>query len=237
MNRLSSPKTTFSSSMLLAAVLMVLCSACGAAIPVTGADIAPEPTRQDPFNRYGFEVTGFTPEQEAVIETTLAAYDRALGGQGRLRSILLVHNGGELRPITYNPNRVGANSEITLSPTVFSLELSNARNYSVYASTDETAHAQIVIGHEVGHILVKAILRRTGVDWEQVYRQGVGRSWETIGDPTAPGEEAVTELSLYVQGMGYFFSLDGDEPETDPQVTGEINRWVLDFIKALKVLE
>ena len=63
------------------------------------------------------------------------------------------------------PRRIGAGTAIELSPTVFSLQKSNAANYSIYGAANEAAHAQVVIGHEIGHLLVWAAEKETGVNW------------------------------------------------------------------------
>ncbi len=185
---------------------------------------------------YGFELVGFTPAQETVIVETLAAYARALGGPAVLREIIFTYNYDQKTTITYDPTFTGANSEIRLSPTVFSLELANAANYSLYAAPSEEIHAQIVIGHEIAHVLVKAVIARTGTDWVKDYEQRVSRDWIALVDPMAPREEAVTQLSLKVLDTGYFFALNPDEPETDAQIVNEIDAWTVDFLTALKEL-
>ena len=195
-----------------------------------------QPALFDSFARYGFEVSGFSREQEQIILRTLQMYAQALGGPNQLRRIITAYSGGKNRPITYNPNRIGAGTAIELSPTVFSLQKSNAANYSVYGAVDEATHAQIVIGHEIGHLLVWAAERETGLNWSNIYAQRVHRNW-AAADATAPMEEAVTNLSLKVSGMGYFFSLSKDKPETDPRTRAEIDAWTVDFLTALRRLD
>ena len=57
-------------------------------------------------------------------------------------------------------------------------------------------HAQIVIGHEISHLLLRAVRDRTGVKWSENYAQQVTRNWASLIDKKAPEEEAVTEFSL-----------------------------------------
>jgi hypothetical protein len=236
MNPLTSQKNnkcTLPNLIVLILIVFSTFSLCSCQSPVP---VAYEPTRTSPASMYGFELSGFTPAQEAVVLDTLAAYARALGGPAALREIILIYNSGQLRPITYDPNFTGALSDIRLSPTVFSMEKAASANYSCYAAASEDAHAQIVIGHEIAHILVKAAADRTGTDWVLAYEQHVSRDWTALVDPMAPREEAVTQLSLKVLGAGYYFSLNPDEPETDAQIADEIDAWVVDFLTTLKEL-
>lgn len=47
----------------------------------------------------------------------------------------------------------------------------------------------------------------------------------------------MTKLSLEVTGMGYFFSLNKDKPETDPRTRAEIDAWTVDFLTALQKID
>lgn len=189
---------------------------------------------QDSFRQYGFEVKGFSSEQEEIIEGTLQAYAQALGGARKLREIIKTYNHGENWTITYAPNATGADSSIMLSPTVFSMEKALAANYSSYAANNETAHAQIVIGHEISHLLIRAVKARSGINWSKSYEQRVRRDWASIQNVKASEEEAVTELSLNILQMGYYFSINADNPETNPGMVAEIDGWVADFLAALQ---
>ncbi len=198
-----------------------------------------EPFAIDPFSRYGFAVTGFTPTQETIILDTLEAFASALGSPAVLREIILAYNHGQLRSITYDPTFIAANSEIRLSPTVFSMDLAETSGFPCYAAANEDAHAQIVLGHEIGHILVNAAKAQTGVDWGETYAQRISRNWAWMAilqEPVSPNEEAVTELSLKALNAGYYFSLYTGEPESDPQIASEIDAWAEDFLAALKEL-
>ncbi len=235
MNPLSSQKNRFGrlANTILAA--FVLASAFLGPVRTVEARSA-QPALFDSFARYGFEVAGFSPAQEQIIRQTLRAYAQALGGPDQLRRIITAYSGGKNRKIIYNPNRIGADTAIELSPTVFSLQKSAAANYSVYAAVDEVAHAKIVIGHEIAHLLIWAAERETGLNWSNIYAQQVQRSWAKL-DPTAPMEEAVTNLSLKVTGMGYSFSLNKDKPETTPRTRAEIDAWTADFLAALRQID
>lgn len=193
-------------------------------------------TGQDLFSQYGFSVAGFTGAQEELIRKTLAAYAEALGGRETLRKIVTGYNGGKAWTITYDPNRVGANSAIMLSPTVFSLEKARANNYHTFCTDLEEAHAEIIIGHEIGHQLVRASRARNGVNWAKSYELRVKRDWRHINNPQAPEEEAVTELSLKVLKLGYYLDLDGDKIESDPRIVAGIGGWVANFTQSLKQL-
>ncbi len=232
MNPLSSQKNSFSRLANFFLAAFMLASAFLGPVHTAQARSA-QPALFDSFARYGFEVAGFSPAQEQIIRQTLQAYAQALGGPVKLRQIITTYNGGKNRKITYNPNRIGAGTAIELSPTVFSLQKSNAANYSIYGAAEEAAHAQVVIGHEIGHLLIWAAERETGVNWSSVYAQQVHRNWTKL-DPTAPMEEAVTNLSLKVSDAGYFFSLNQDRPETDPRTRAEIAAWTVDFLAALR---
>ena len=236
MNPLSSQKKHFGRS--AQAFLAMIFLAIPFLVPVQAVEArATQPARPIPFSEYGFEVTGFTKDQEQIIRQTLELYAQALGGPETLREIITTYSRGQNRMITYNPNRVGACTDIELSPTVFSLKKSMAANYSVYAAPNEAAHAQVVIGHEIAHLLVWAIEERSGVNWSNAYAERVGRNWKKMSHPTAPMEEAVTNLSLKVAQMGYFFNNNKDKPEADPKIAAAIDAWTVDFLTALKRLD
>jgi hypothetical protein len=203
----------------------------------TAAAQSDQTIRQRSFKHYGFIASGFSREQEEIIQTTLVAFDQALGGHGRLARIMRTYNHGENWTITYVPDWTGADSSMKLSPTVFSIEKAQASNYSVYGASDEAMHAQIVIGHEIGHLLLRAVRDRTGVKWAKTYQQRITRDWERIKDPKAPEEEAVTELSLKVLKTGYFISINADIPETDPEIVAAIDGWSVDFLEVLQKLD
>jgi hypothetical protein len=194
------------------------------------------PAQQASFAEFGFEVSGFTAAQEQVIRQTLEGYARALGSPEKLRQIITTYSGGKNRKITYNPDRVGARTAMELGPTVFSLEQSLEANYSSYGTADEAAHAQIVIGHEIGHLLLWAAEERTGVDWIAAYQQRVRRDWAGL-HPTAPMEEGATNLSLKAAQLGYFFSLEKNKPEADLRASAAIDTWAADFLAALRQLD
>lgn len=202
----------------------------------TAAGQSNQLVRQRTFHQYGFAVNGFTGEQEEIIQSTLAAYDRELGGHGRLAKIIRKYNQGENWTITYAPDWKGADSSMKLSSTVFNIEKALEANYSNYGASDETTHAQIVIGHEIGHLLIRAVRDRTGVFWSKTYQQRIMRDWDRIKDPKAPEEEAVTELSLKVLKVGYFISINADIPETDPDIVAAIETWSVDFLTTLRNL-
>lgn len=128
---------------------------------------------------------------------------------------------------------VGANAAMKLSPTVFSLKKSFAANYSSYATPTDATHARIVISHEINHTLLQAVKVRTGVDWSKAYQQRVRRDWAKIKNPTAPEEEAVTELGLKIQSLNYYVSIASDEIEMNPEIQSEIDGWAADFLLAL----
>lgn len=193
--------------------------------------------RQRSFKRYGFIAVGFSSEQEAIIQSTLASFDKALGGRGRLARIVRKYNQGENWTITYVPDWSGADSSMKLSPTVFSIEKALASNYSTYGASDETMHAQIVIGHEISHLLFRAVRDTTGVKWSENYAQQVSRDWASLIDRKAPEEEAVTEFSLKVMDAGYFFSINADAPESDAKIIAEIDEWADEFLSALQKLD
>jgi hypothetical protein len=218
---------------------VVLCFFALFSICSCQADIQPkyEARSADPGYDYGFSVDGFTPEQEILISDTLEAYAQALGGSAVLRDLILSDHQGMVRPIIYNPHGVGANNEIMLSPTVFSLELSGAAQYPNYAAGSEAEHARIVIGHEIAHILLDTAREPTGRDWAKEYEQRVSRNWAWMAllrKPVLAEEEAVTELSLKVLHAGYYFCLYTGEAETDTQVLNEIDAWASDFLRELK---
>ncbi|MBE0697720.1 MAG: hypothetical protein IH586_12435 [Anaerolineaceae bacterium] len=143
-------------------VSCLLCCACmPEQIPQTG-DFKAEPTRQNTLAQYGFQASGFTPEQEKTLEKTLAAFGRALGGPEKLRQIIITFNHGEIRPILYDPQKIGAGSWIVLGPTSFSMELANRSNLSCYGAETDEQHTMIVLGHELSHLLVLTAERQTG---------------------------------------------------------------------------
>ncbi len=204
-------------------------------VPTQAAAAQPIRSKQQAyFNSFGFTVSGFTDDQEQFISQTLAAYGRALGGPAKLREIILTYNCGSNWTITYAPEMVGANSTMKLSPTVFNIKKAIAANYSTYAASNDQAYARIMIGHEIDHILFWAIKARTGVDWAKVYQQRVRRDWSKVNSLTAPEEEAVTELSLKIQSMIYYFNLDTGKIETDPEIVKEIDDWAANVLAALK---
>lgn len=195
---------------------------------------APLPTRVDAFLAYGFTASGFTAQQEETIRKTLAAYAGVFGGRKQLRGIITGYNGGEAWQIYFDPGMVGADSGITLSPTVFSLEKSLAAGFNSFATGDDERHAQIIIGHEIGHILIWAAETRTGIDWTKAYEEQVKRDWPGMHDSKMPIEEAVTELSLNVLNTGYYLNLCGDSPETDPEILAQIDGWVEAFLQSFR---
>jgi hypothetical protein len=196
-----------------------------------------EARNANPGYKYGFELSGFTPEQEILIIETLQAYALALGGSGTLRNLILTYNHGKIRPISYDPGGTGANNEIKLSPTVFSLEKAAAAHFPCYATSSDAVHARIVIGHEVAHILLDAVREQTGLDWANEYERRVSRNWAWMAllrKPVVAEEEAVTEISLKVLHLNYYFSLYTGESETDAQLLTEIDDWANDFLQDLK---
>lgn len=182
-------------------------------------------------------MNGFSAEQEKIIAATLTAFDRALGGHGRLARIMRTYNFGKNWTITYVPDWTGANSSMKLSPTVFCLKEAIASNYSSYGAVDETAHAQIVIGHEISHLLLRAVRDRTGVKWSENYEQQVTRNWASLMDGQVPEEEAVTEFSLKILNTGYFFSINADASESDPKFIAEIDKWAEEFLSTPQKLD
>lgn len=190
--------------------------------------------REQSLEDDGFVSVGFSDDQEDVIVDAVAAFDAALGGRGELKSIIHAYNQGNPWTITYDPDRVGANSAIKLGVTVFSCERASAENYSLYGTRNEARHAQIVIGHEISHLLIRAVLAETGVDWSKAYEERVPRNWQRMNDPKAPLEEAVTELSLSVLESGYYIYLFEDELEDNPEMLSKIDAWVKDFLDALR---
>jgi hypothetical protein len=229
----SRPTLSFSPARLVLAVIL-LAAACLGPIPPAAAQAAAgqaaQPNGESVFARYGFTASGFTPAQAQLILDTLDAYAEALGGPEKLREIIVTYNHGKNRPIVYEPGITGANTDVQLSPTVFDMRKAAAQGFSMYAAQDEAAHARIVIGHEIAHLLLFAAWKQTGVDWAGRYRQQVRRYWKAIPDARAPEEEAVTQLSLAVLEQGYAFSLKADRPETDPYRLAEIERWAADFL-------
>lgn len=185
------------------------------------------------IQRFGFEESGFSPDQHQIIAGALASYDRALGGHGRLARIIRDYHSGKNWQILYDPQWFGANSSIVLSPTVFDCGLSLEAHFSCYGSINETAHSRIVIGHEVGHLLIRAVRDRTHVNWGLTYASRISRNWEANHDPNAPLEEAVTELSLKVMDAGYFFCIASDTIENDPVIIRQIEAWVVEFLAVL----
>jgi hypothetical protein len=229
----------FKTAILLICFYVTFPLAATCCTPLTGVAES-QPTRVVPsssITNTGFEISGFTSWQERIIKETITAYARALGGQKKLKQIITTFHHGKNQPITYAPNRVGANADIKLSPTVFSREKSTAAGYSCYAAQDDDTYAQIVLGHEIGHVLVQAAQHRTSVDWAEVYAERVDRDWEKFSDPKAPLEEAVTEFSLLILGQGYYFSINEDAREIDPEIVVEIDSWASDFLRALQNME
>ncbi len=217
-------------------VSCLLCCACmPKLIPQTG-DFKAEPTRQNALDQYGFQASGFTPEQEKTVEKGLAAFGQALGGPEKLRRIIITFNHGEIRPILYDPQRIGAGSWIVLGPTSFSMELANRSNFSCYGAETDEQHTMIVLGHELSHLLVLAAERQTGVNWSAVYQQHVERDWARLGDLQGAEEEAVTQLSLKVLRMGYTYSLNEDTREIRTAIIYEVTVWTRDFLAALKAM-
>ena len=196
-----------------------------------------QPIRPKNFQQYGFVVKGFSAEQERIIGATLAAFDRELGGHGRLARIMRTYNSGKNWTITYVPDWTGADSSMKLSPTVFSIEKAVSSNYSSYGAGDEIMHAQIVIGHEISHLLLRAVRDITGVKWSENYEQQVTRNWVSMLDKKAPEEEAVTEFSLKILNCGYFFSINADAQESDPKFIAEIDEWAEEFLSTLQKLD
>ncbi len=198
------------------------------------ASVAFEEQQSRELQKFGFDVSGFSPNQHQIIASTLSSYDRALGGHGRLARIIREYHSGENWHILYDPQWIGANSSMVLGPTVFDCQRSQAANFSCYGSIDETAHSRIVIGHEVGHLLIRAVRDRTHVNWGLTYASLISRNWEAIHDSNAPLEEAVIELSLKVMDAGYFFSIASDTIENDPVIIRQIEAWVDEFLAVLQ---
>jgi len=211
---------------------LVLLAAIGR--PITKGIISQNDEQSRGFQRFGFVDKGFSYDQHQIIESVLLSYERVLGGHGRLARIIRYQHFGEDRQISFDPQGVGANSEILLSPSVFNCKLSQQANFSCYGALDDTAHARIVIGHEVGHLLIRAVRNRTRVNWGIVYASRISRNWDAINDPNAGLEEAVTELSLKVINAGYYFSISTDSVENDLEIIGQIEAWVAEFLAELR---
>jgi hypothetical protein len=233
MNRLSSQIKFFPGLVLCS---LVMCLFSSAFLNTEGKEIL-RPThsaQQYDFQQYGYAVRGFTGDQENIIAQTLDAYAQALGGPAKLRSLILAANDGQLGTITYAPDQVGAYSNVLLSPTVFSVKKSLAANYSTYTTTDETMHARIVIGHEIGHVLLDSITHRTGIDWSNAYRLRVAHDWTEGRDPRSPEEEAVTNLSLKIQSMNYYYDFASGTREENSKIVYQIDAWVASVLKVLR---
>jgi hypothetical protein len=235
MNTLSShPQNVFQLPLFFLAILMLVFICLNPATALAAS--AALPTADDVFSSYGFKVKGFTEPQEEIILKTLESYAQVLGSRQQLRKIITNYNDGRNWKVTYDPTFVGANSSMKLSPTIFSRGKSRRANYSTYGTGDDENYARIVIGHEIGHLLVRAAEARTGINWEESYAERVKRNWQYINDSQAPAEEAVTQLSLKVNRAGYYFRLSGDQPEAYPENLACIDGWVTDFIQFLKNL-
>lgn len=232
MNALSSHPKNIIRLILIFLVAALLVPICLNPVKAAGGLL----TATDVFSSYGFKAVGFTESQEEIILKTLEAYAQALGSRQQLRKIITTYNGGKNWNIRYDPILVGANASMKLSPTVFSLKKSQVAGYSAYGAGDDETYARIVIGHEVGHLLVHAAKARTGINWEELYAERVKRNWQFIKDSQAPAEEAVTQLSLKVNQAGYYFRLSGNQPEAYPENLACIDGWVTDFIQVLKAL-
>ena len=235
MNPLSSHPKNIIQLILFSLVVSLLVSTCLNPVEAFDAPLA-LPTAYDVFSSYGFKVEGFTEPQEEIILKTLGAYAQVLGSRQQLRKIITNYNNGKSWKVTFDPTFVGANSSMKLSPTVFSLEKSLLANYSTYDAGDDETYARIVIGHEIGHVLVQAAKARTGINWEELYAERVKRNWQRMNDSQAPAEEAATQLSLKVNQAGYYLRLSGNQPEAYPENLACIDGWVTDFIQYLKAL-
>ncbi len=188
------------------------------------------------FARYGINAAGFNPQQEKMILQTISSFAQMVGGPEQLKKLLTIYNDIPCQEIFFDPEGIGAYTDIRLTPTVFDVEAALAANYSHYYTATEAEHSRVVIGHEIGHLLGYAALRESGVDWMQRYRERVGRDWQNISSREAFEEEAVTQLSLAALGNGYYYRLQEDKIETDPQRVVEIQAWVSDFLHFLREL-
>jgi hypothetical protein len=235
MNSLSSHSKNVIQLILFSLGVSLLASTClnpAKAVYVPAA----QPTVQDVFLSYGFNVEGFTEPREEIILKTLDAYAQVLGSRQQFRKIITNYNGGKNWKISFDPTFVGADSSMKLSPTVFSREKSQAANYSTYGARDDETYARIVIGHEIGHLLVQAAKAWTGINLAELYKERVKRNWQRINDSQAPDEEAVTQLSLKVNQADYYFRMSDGQPEAYPENLVCIDGWVTDFIQFLKSL-
>jgi hypothetical protein len=233
MDPLSSHPQITTRLILLALVTLLLGPACLSSIALTDSPSA-RPAEQVTFQSYGFSVSGFTGPQEEIIRQTLAAFAEALGSREQLRKIITAYNNGKNWKITFDPNFTGADSSMKLGPIVFSLEKATAANYSSYCAGDDETYARVVIGHEIGHLLVRATKASTGADWSKSYEKRVNRDWHSLNSSRASEEEAVTELSLKVLGLGYVFPRNVRQAETQPEIIAQIDGWAEDFLQSNK---
>jgi hypothetical protein len=201
-----------------------------------GSRAAAVSCRSGDFARYGINTAGFTRQQEKIILQAVSSFAQMVGGPEQLKKLLTIYNDIPCQEIFFDPEGVGAYTDIRLTPTVFNVQAALAANYSHYFTVTEAEHARVVIGHEIGHLLGYAALRESGVDWMQRYRERVGRDWQNISSREAFEEEAVTQLSLAALGNGYYYRLQEDKIETDPQRAAEIQAWVSDFLQFLRGL-
>ena len=69
-----------------------------------------------------------------------------------------------------------------------------------------------------------------------LYQTQVHREWGIIPNQRPFEEEAVTQLSLEMEGEDYYYSIQERKMETDPRRTAEIQDWVADFLQFLREL-
>ena len=78
------------------------------------AEPAAFPCGSGEFTQYGMNATGFTQEQEDIILQAVSAYANALGGAEQFKKILTTCNGISCKEIYFNPEGVGAYTNIRL---------------------------------------------------------------------------------------------------------------------------
>jgi RHS repeat-associated protein len=185
------------------------------------------------FKQYGVYLEGFTASQMIALEVTLKAFANALGSADLLKKYMMSNNGGNLQRIYADPG-VGADASIRLGSTTFDMNFAKQNRYANYGAGSDEERAQIVLGHEIAHILISEEKKRSGVDWATEYSssvpQGDGKSWDP---PSAPEQEAVTNLALHVLNKGYYWNaaISAEEPGSR---TSAINSWTYNFLLALK---
>lgn len=207
---------------------------------VTACGPRPRPACPDPDERYqdyGFIFENFDDREMQVLGVTVEDYADQVGGSQQLRR--LIRSKWDSVVVWKDPANIGADTtdygDIRLGTTAFDRALAAANNYSDWGAVNNDEYAQNVFGHEIGHNLL-AVLRPTK-DWAVEYQNNVSRgdgaAWI---DTREAGEEAVTNLTLYVLQRRYFWSIypgPGDK-EKDPARTTVINDWVQDVLDALK---